>query len=269
MYHYAYDGTFEGLLTVIFEAYERKAWPDQIVNEQRQQPSLFATHITVVADEAKAGRVWRGLLQKISTAARLQLAKAFLSELPGIEMLVYQYVKLAFDSKVNIEENYAADCVRELAQINKQVFRESHRMEAFVRFQKTADDLFYAVIEPDFNVIPLIEPHFANRYADQRWLIYDLKRNFGIYYNLQEVIQVQFESAPAKRNSNIPVCVLNEDELTYQKLWQTYFNSVNIRERKNIKLHLRHVPVRYWKYLSEKQPPIENGVTGSSKNLPA
>nr|WP_312696155.1 MULTISPECIES: DUF4130 domain-containing protein [Sphingobacterium] len=26
-----------------------------------------------------------------------------------------------------------------------------------------------------------------------------------------------------------------------------------MEERKNIKLHLRHVPKRYWKYLVEKQ----------------
>lgn len=266
MYHYTYDGSFEGLLTVVFETYERQAWPDKIINEQHRQFSLFATPIYVPTNEQKAERVWRGLLKKISSAARGQLFKAFLSELPEIEMILYQYMKLAFDSPVNIEENYAADCVRLVAQINKQVFRESHQMEAFVRFQKTADDLFCAGIEPDFNVIPLIQNHFTQRYADQRWLIYDLKRHYGIYYDLEEVQPVQFERLPLERNGNLPALIRDEHELAYQDLWQTYFNSVNIPERKNLKLHLRHIPLRYWKFLSEKRPAAEKFKPVPNKN---
>ena len=42
-------------------------------------------------------------------------------------------------------------------------------------------------------------------------------------------------------------------EELYQKLWHSYFQSINIEARKNTKLHLQHVPRRYWKYLTEKQ----------------
>ncbi len=254
MHYYSYDGTFEGLLSVIFEIYERKTWPDKILVEQLVQPSLFATLIPVITNEEKAERVWQGLLRKISAQVGVQLYKVFLSELPDREIIICQYIKLAFASPVNIEENFAADCVRLVAQINKQIFREAHRMEAFVRFQKTGDNLFYAGIEPDFNVLPLIQKHFTQRYADQRWLIFDLKRRYGIYYNLDIVEYVQLEQVPVNRSGLLPGTLMDEDETAYQELWQTYFNSVNIPERKNKKLHLRHIPVRYWKYLSEKQP---------------
>lgn len=259
MYHYTYDGSFEGLLNVIFEIYERKAWPEKILKEQLvQQPSLFATSIFVCTDQDKADRVWQGLLRKISPATGVQLFKAFLSELPDVELIIYNYIKLAFDNSVNIEENFAADCVRQIAQITKQVFRESHRMEAFVRFQKTSDNLFYAGIEPDFNVLPLILKHFTQRYADQRWLIYDIKRKYGIYYNLQTAVYVQLEQVPINRSGQLPANLLDQYETVYQDLWQTYFHSVNIAERKNKKLHLRHIPARYWKYLAEKRPTITN-----------
>jgi len=45
-----------------------------------------------------------------------------------------------------------------------------------------------------------------------------------------------------------------KQEFEFQTLWQDYFKSTNIVSRKNMKLHIRHVPKRYWKYLSEKQP---------------
>jgi probable DNA metabolism protein len=47
--------------------------------------------------------------------------------------------------------------------------------------------------------------------------------------------------------------IYDESELLYQMLWQQYFNSVNIAARKNTRLHLRHMPKRYWKYLPEKR----------------
>jgi hypothetical protein len=35
---------------------------------------------------------------------------------------------------------------------------------------------FLSLVRPDFNVLPLIQPHFKRRYQDQRWLIYDEQR---------------------------------------------------------------------------------------------
>jgi probable DNA metabolism protein len=45
----------------------------------------------------------------------------------------------------------------------------------------------------------------------------------------------------------------DEKEELYQRLWQQYFTSVNIAARKNTKLHIQHMPKRYWKFLPEKQ----------------
>lgn len=254
MFTYTYDGTFEGLLTAVFDIYERKTTPVEIVKYDKAQPALFSQTIEVITDEVKAARVWKGLLNKISEAARTNLYKVYLSEQPTCEMLIYQYIALVFASKVNIEDNFAADCVREVAQVNKQIFREKHRMEAFIRFQKTADDLYYATIEPDFNVIPLLIDHFEKRYADQRWLIYDVKRKYGIFYDLEKVEYVQLDALQTDRSGNLPLDILEQNETLYQELWQTYFHHVNIPERKNHKLHIRHVPMRYWKYLPEKRP---------------
>lgn len=50
-------------------------------------------------------------------------------------------------------------------------------MEAFIRFKKPKMS-FLSLVRPDFNVLPLIQPHFKRRYQDQRWLIYDEQRKF-------------------------------------------------------------------------------------------
>lgn len=59
---------------------------------------------------------------------------------------------------------------------------------------------FLSLVRPDFNVLPLIQPHFKRRYQDQRWLIYDEKRKFGIYYDLREIHEVSLEASEVDRN---------------------------------------------------------------------
>ena len=249
---YTYDGSFEGLLTVVFEAYERKAWPSGIAQDQFAQPGMFSETVAVITDEQKASRVWQGLCKKLSVTAQQALYYTYLWEQPGFEQIIFNYIRLVFAQETSIEGNFAAPCVLQVQQAAKQVHREKHRMEAFVRFQKTADDLFYAVISPDFNVLPLIVLHFEKRYADQRWAIYDTRRRYGAYYNLTATVLMELE-LPHQRHATVQAEALHNEEDKYKQLWQVYFNNVNIPERRNPKLHLRHMPRRYWKYLSEKQ----------------
>ncbi|MES2689093.1 MAG: DUF4130 domain-containing protein, partial [Bacteroidota bacterium] len=50
---------------------------------------------------------------------------------------------------------------------------------------------------------------------------------------------------------------VDEHEEWYRQLWAGYFKHTNIPSRKNIKLHLQHVPKRYWKYLPEKTAALK------------
>jgi len=36
-------------------------------------------------------------------------------------------------------------------------------------------------------------------------------------------------------------------------MWKEYFKTIAIKERINPKLHRQHLPVRFWKYMTEKQ----------------
>ncbi|UOQ97245.1 TIGR03915 family putative DNA repair protein [Hymenobacter sp. 5317J-9] len=251
---YTYDGTFEGLLTVLFTIYDSRAAPNSIQPEAAVQGGLFAAPAPTETSEALAARVWDGLVNSMDAEARTRLYHVFLSEDADREMLVFRYVDLALRSPQDIAENYANADVRRVQRLAQQMFREKHRMEAFVRFEKTQDELFHATIEPDMDVLPLIAAHFTKRYADQRWLIYDRRRHYGLYYDLTRTDVVQFESATAPRGTGLSATVLDEREPLFKVLWQAYFDHVNIPERKNLKLHRRHMPLRYWKYLSEKQP---------------
>ncbi|MEO1054778.1 MAG: TIGR03915 family putative DNA repair protein [Bacteroidota bacterium] len=249
---YTYDGSFYGLFTAIFEAYATKTDPSQIVKKQALVPSIFDPSKDVETDSNKAERVLKGLRKRVSPQALRGIYKSFHSELADIELVIYNYVKLALQHTITIEKDFRQAPVLRVSQVEKMVNREIHRMHAFVRFQQMSDGLYAATIKPDFDVIPFIGPHFRKRYADQQWLIYDVSRDYGLYYDLSSLTTVEIEDARWAGNGKISKSFLSDDESQFQQLWRQYFSTTGIDERNNPKLHLRHVPRRYWQFLPEK-----------------
>lgn len=247
-----YDGTMAGLLTAIFDVYEQGLAQVSLVKEANYQPSFLATASPVLTDAVKASRVWSGLGKRTGREAQQQFFQTFLSELPGVEAMLLAYARHVFAHQNDVTSDYAYGPVLEVAQTARKVWREKHRMEAFVRFQLLQEALWYARIEPDYNVLPLIVRHFKSRYADMNWLIYDLKRGYGMHHVAAtgQVTEVTLDFSEEK--GAVPADALNESEAAYQDLWKAYFHHTGIPARKNPKLHLRHIPARYWRYLPEK-----------------
>ena len=251
-----YDGTFDGFLTCLFERYDRKLSHVEITRSHRYQPTLDSACLEITTDSTKSCRVWTGLKKRLSVRKRNEFYKTFLSEMPEMERVLTSYAAYLFSNTHKVDEDLSHPSVIAVNKIAHQVHREKHRMEAFIRFQRTKEDLYYAAIDPDFNVLPLIVKHFKERYADQHWLIYDLRRKYGVSHDcsIHKVTEVQLDlTDDASAGPFLPAHLCHEDELAYQKLWKDYFNSVNIGARKNTRLHVRHVPTRYWKYLTEKR----------------
>ncbi|MFD2871227.1 TIGR03915 family putative DNA repair protein [Mucilaginibacter ximonensis] len=246
-----YDGTFEGLLTAVYEIYDRKLALVKLFKGRRQAGAMFEETLDVITNEAYATRVLKGLRKKLSPNGVQRLYIAHMAEMDDEENNLVGYIRYVFDSAENIEDDYGNRYVMRLSEIIRMMRREKHRMEAFVRFQKLKDGIYYAAIEPDFNVLPLLIRHFKNRYADQRWMIYDIKRSYGIYYDTHDTQFVTLDFATVAKPDEV-ISAYTEDESIYQHLWKNYFHSVNIPARKNTKLHVRHIPKRYWKHLTEK-----------------
>jgi len=248
---YIFDGSLEGLLTAVFEWFERKSGNVKLTPQSKYQPDAFMPSFEILTNRAKADRVWKGLAKRMGRDWMRRVYCAYLSELEEMHQEIFGFCIYIFQHPAGAEKNYGNAHVLNIAQTARKVEREKHRMEAFIRFQKTADGLFYCGIDPDFNVIPLLVNHFKNRYADQQWIIYDIKRHYGILYNLQTVEEIEMDvdiNLLKKANQHM----LDEQELLYADLWKDYFKSTNIVARKNTKLHKQHVPKRYWKYLTEK-----------------
>jgi probable DNA metabolism protein len=253
---YSFDGTMDGLLTAVFEAFSLHEEPEQLLKEGDALPLFCDYNYQVTTDEEKARRVWTGLEKRLSREAMKLISVSWLSELQELNTPLFLYICKVF-RQGDISRNFADPDVLTVTNIARRVLHEQLRMKQFIRFQKAKDGTYLAVVAPDHNVLPLITDHFSDRFNDQPWLIYDTKRHYGFHYDGQQVIRITFEDEGAVpfdlTNGKLQTDVLSSDDQLLQDLWRTYFKAICIKERMNPRKQLKDMPRRYWKYMTEKQ----------------
>jgi probable DNA metabolism protein len=99
----------------------------------------------------------------------------------------------------------------------------------------------------------LTTDHFADRFADQQWVIYDLRRKYGYHYDLQTTKEITFTDDSHLLDGKLNDSLMAADEKLFQDLWKGYFKAMTIKERINPRLHKKNLPVRFWQHLTEKQ----------------
>jgi probable DNA metabolism protein len=181
-----YDGSFNGFLSAVYKAFDERIQVADIQKNSIAQRGLFTDTETVFTQMDEAKRVWNGVEKKSNTIIK-NIYFAFLSEASGIELLLYRQIRKLFFPKDMLQLNFTDDAAIRINQLAKSVGREKKYMEAGLKFNTTADSIQLAFINPDNDVLPLISKHYRFRYDKQPWIIYDSKRNYGLYYNSHSV----------------------------------------------------------------------------------
>jgi probable DNA metabolism protein len=251
---FLYDKSFDGFLCCLFQSYARSIWPSAIVGTGEQIPGIWQQLVHIGTDEVQAERVWNGLREKITEKLADELFRIHFSEMENINIPLFGYMRKIFDKGPGIIANYADPDIKAVLDIQHRLTREACRVAQFVRFQKTADNIYFAAYNPDYNVIPMVLHHFEDRFADQRWMIYDIRRKRGYFFDGKEIQWVSLVSEKLdEKTGDLDPGILSDDELLFQDLWIQYFKSICIGERLNLKLHMQKIPKRYWPLLTEKK----------------
>ncbi|WFA08196.1 TIGR03915 family putative DNA repair protein [Tissierella sp. Yu-01] len=243
MIYYVYDGTFDGLLTCIYEAFYRRENPDDIVPIDKLEENFLIQRYFITTDIEKSSKVYKSIEEKISLESLRRVFNAYLSELPKSGINILDYLRLGYKIGKDIDNNLANDVVRVIDKINFKVSREKHLFLGILRFKMLENDILYATLEPEFNIVGLVAPHFANRMSNENWVIHDVKRNVAAFYNKKEWIIRDFVV-----EDNL---LIHEDEEEYEEMWKAYYKHMAIESRKNLRLKKNYMPMRYWKHLVE------------------
>jgi probable DNA metabolism protein len=240
---YDFDGSFEGLLTALYQSSIRKEKPDQILPRQGLEVNWLDQYVTIETDLAAAEKVVRSIRSRISEQAYEHILHVFQSERPERGFWIDRYVRLGFRLGAAVDDHLQENIIRIVHEQSRRVSRETHRMTGLIRFIRSSSGIYYAKYEPDHNITMFLAPHFADRLADQSWIIHDIRRGIAALYNKKEWILT--DSVPAALAS------WTDCDDAFEDIWRTYHRQIAITERTNPRLQKNLMPLRYWKHLTE------------------
>ena len=241
MPNYYYDGSFDGLLTVIFIAYKDRKNNELRIIVKTGQLLLGLDDINVITNFFKARRVEKAICDKLSQNFLNNIQTCFLSCDKNKDIVivhtVYKALKQGKEILNSLDEH--AFYVNKLV---KQVLNERHRYLGILRFKEVKDGTMFSTIEPKNNVLPILLSHFINRMKREKFAIYDKKRKIIAYYDTKKVEIFFVKSLEIE---------WSDEEIEYSELWKTFHKSISIKERENKKLQQSNLPKYYWKHLIE------------------
>jgi len=250
---YQYDGSFYGMLSCVFESFEKKEIPLQVTCDDF---SLFNIKY-IQTDEIKAERILASIPQKINRRTLDYVKCSYLANIKAKEIALIHFLREGYkrgkryidviNTGFSPSRTIVAGALENdfAAKIQKGVdllALEAHRFVQFIRFSDVGGALV-GIIEPEHNVLPLMVEHFTDRYPNENFLIYDKNRQFGLIYTDRQVRIEHLESY------QLPA--LSQEEKNYQNLWRLFYDTVAIKERRNERCRMNFMPKKYWKNMTE------------------
>lgn len=250
---YIYDGSYQGLLTALYQAFKLRELPVKISARIDFRADLFYQEKEIITDLKKAEFFSKEIKKHISAQALNNIFHAFLADVEKRELYIFRYLFTGFKVGKKIDEFLTKNYVRKVHDLAHKVRHENHRLKGLIRLQEAAGGKYYAAVEADHKILILLAPHFKDRFSTIDWIIHDKKREEAIIYAAENgewlLIDLEKEFEPQ----------LSKKEKDIQQLWQSYFAAAAIKNRHNRKIQQQFMAKKYWKHLIERP--------GSSRNF--
>ncbi len=235
---YIIENDLSALYNAIFLSYEKKHFDIKVYNKGAQL-SLFDETFDITTNDSKAKRV-ETLLKKILKGNFNEIKLAFRSGNDDKNTVIFNYLREVINAKKDISENFSNKYVYAFYETLNKVKKEIHHLKGFIRFSKTKEGIYYAKFLPDNDVCDLVFPHFKNRYKNMPFILHDYRFDCLCAYNGNESKIIRQKISPLTVKDDI------------NSLFKTYYDSVNVKERKNTRLMKNYLPKRYHVNMPEK-----------------
>lgn len=247
---YRCDGSIEGILTAIYDAYESRYGHANIIiteAEETLEIELFTEYIDVSSDKDKADKVANAIKEKISPLAYEMIIKSALSNCVGKSDAIYRFLQVGFSGGKSVLNQLNHPYVYPIFEMNRKVTNEGLHYMGFVRFQELENGILFSEISPKNHILPLIAPHFEDRFTRENWMIYDRKRKIaGVHRSFYPYFLVDGSEV-----NESALKQFSDSEHAMQFFWNTFVDTIGIKERKNDALQLQMLPKRFREFMPE------------------
>ncbi len=249
---YVCEDSLTGIFSGIYEVWKRKMTAEEVGLEVGDsfERRLFCEYIFCKAEERKALAVIRMIQKNLGADVYEKISYALLSADRRKAEMVFRAMLEAkkLSRKDRLMEHLGNEVVRAVFGMYRQVANEAHHYKGFVRFRELKNKTLFAKIEPKHAVLPCIAEHFADRFPQENWVIYDKTHEVFLihekgkrYYFLQQYMCMKGDSGSAQ---NI-VGGFSEEEMDYETLWKGFVQSISVAERENRALQNQNLPLRF------------------------
>lgn len=237
------DNNINGLLSALYISFTEKIMPDFVMDKTSFMARLDCLTIDILTDLSHANRVKIALQKYGGDDIIWHLKVCLLSCDKNALSIAFNYAYLMLNRRENVCDMLSEKAVSDFSFLIQKVLHERHIVLGFLRFEQSAKGVMYAKYAPDNDITELIAPHFFRRLGKTPFIIHDGKRNKIAISNGNEL---EF------RHTDLPAnFVPSDSEYEFNLLWKKYFQSINIKERKNTAQQDRFFPRRYRKYCFE------------------
>ena len=245
---YLCEDTPDGIFTAVYDAWAEGLPQNQVELrvEAEETFSLFCQYVPVQTDFEKARKVARSVSRKISREAYDMIYQASLWEKPEKADAVFRFLKLAFRTGGQVTRMYGEPLVWQIYQMQQNVAHEAHMFKEFLRFSPDKNGILIGKIKPKNQVLSMVAPHFADRFPEENWVIFDVGRNYGAFHKAGSGWGI----APVEK-ADFEQIWDSKPEDPYEDLWKTFFHTIAIEERKNPRCQRTMCALRYRDYMLE------------------
>lgn len=186
-----YDGTFNGFLTAVYFAFDKQLRIAGIQSKDAPQKELFTENRIIITNIDMAKSVWN-TVSHTNAVAMKSIYFAFLSETKGIPFLLYQYIRKLVSKTSSDQKELPGGSIRTIYNLAERVATKKKYLESFLKLESSKDGILFGVLDNMYDLLPLISRYFRIHHQDKDWLLYDHRRNYGLYYNKKNVQLVSF-----------------------------------------------------------------------------
>lgn len=245
------EDSLEGIFSGIYEGWAGRYGHESVELQLQEsyEMELFAQYKKVLTDPERAEKVARTIRTKMGPEVWEAIGQAALSWEPDRGTAIYRLIvrALSMEKPGRVLEVLTDPGVLRVTVLEKNVQNESHHLKGFVRFEELENGVLLSVIRPKNRVLPVIAPHFADRFPMENWAIYDRNRQeFAIHPKEKNWVLVRGQILEEEVRKK-----LSEEEQEFCTLWKGFCRSVMIEGRKNETLQTGLLPKRFQKYMTE------------------
>lgn len=249
---YVCEDSLTGIFSGIYEVWKRKMTAEEAGLEVGDsfERRLFCEYIFCKAEERKALAVIRMIQKNLGVDVYEKISYALLSADRRKAEMVFRAMLEAkkLSRKDRLMEHLGNEAVRAVFGMYRQVANEAHHYKGFVRFRELKNKTLFAKIEPKHAVLPCIAEHFADRFPQENWVIYDKTHEVFLihekgkrYYFLQQYMCMKGDSGSVQNIAG----GFSEEEMDYEALWKEFVQSISVAERENRALQNQNLPLRF------------------------